>query len=556
MTPWNEGYIVEAARSRETCASTTIALTPFDQKPYRALIQARGETIRRVISELKPVLWLATALDVGCGIGFFSEILRQCGLSVGAFDGREENVMEARRRFPGIPFERGDIEDAAITRMGKFDLVLCFGLLYHLENPMLALRHLRALTGKGLLLESMCVPGKHPALILREEPRAADQSLTDVALYPTEDCLVKMLYRSGFQGVYRVTSLPDHEDFHETAEHVRRRTLLFASVAPFRLRGFEAAAEPQETGDPWAKNGRDASPFSLWKRLRRFADRPLREKYVTVARRARRWLPALPIPLRLPFGAWWLAQNSELDVRLMGKGDSFEGGERKFVACFLRPGMTVLDVGAHHGLYSLLASRHVGQTGKVVAFEPSPRERRRLMRHLHLNACRNVTVQPYALAAESGVADFFVVEGSQDWCNSLRPPAVEQRTSKIHVEVRRADDVIEDLEVQRVDFIKLDVEGAELHFLRGAVRVLWDMRPAILAEVQDCRTQAWGYAAREIIEFLQRLRYRCFDVTVEGQLEPFAPGDGWHDANLVALPEERVDEIRRRLVDERRVRLG
>jgi hypothetical protein len=50
-------------------------------------------------------------------------------------------------------------------------------LLYHLENPMLAIRHLRTL--KGLLLESMCIP------VLREEPAAADQSLTDIALYPS-----------------------------------------------------------------------------------------------------------------------------------------------------------------------------------------------------------------------------------------------------------------------------------------------------------------------------------------------------------------------------------
>jgi Methyltransferase FkbM domain len=69
----------------------------------------------------------------------------------------------------------------------------------------------------------------------------------------------------------------------------------------------------------------------------------------------------------------------------------------------------------------------------------------------------------------------------------------------------------ERLRISRVDFIKLDVEGAELSFLRGAGRVLSGIhRPVISAEVQDIRTRPWGYAAREIIEFLVQARYCWF----------------------------------------------
>jgi hypothetical protein len=80
-----------------------------------------------------------------------------------------------------------------ILQLGWFDLVLCFGLLYHLENPLRAIRHLRGLTEKCLLLESMCLPEEKPSMLLREEPRQEDQSLTDVACYPSEGSLVKML---------------------------------------------------------------------------------------------------------------------------------------------------------------------------------------------------------------------------------------------------------------------------------------------------------------------------------------------------------------------------
>jgi hypothetical protein len=103
--------------------------------------------------------------------------------------------------------------------LGGFDLVLCFGLLYHLENPLLAVRHLRPLTEKCLLLKSMCIPDDKPSILLREEPSESDQGLTDVACYPSEDSLTKMLYRTGFSFVYRLAPLPKHDDFCETFEH-------------------------------------------------------------------------------------------------------------------------------------------------------------------------------------------------------------------------------------------------------------------------------------------------------------------------------------------------
>ena len=535
-----------SARAVERVA---ITLTEFDQRRYLRLIDARGETIRRVVGELRGALGLATALDAGCGVGFFAQMLQECGLSVGGFDGRIENVLEARKRFPEIPFEQGDLESPGIAALGKFDLTLCFGLLYHLENPMLAIRHLRALTGKGLLLESMCIPGSGAGMVLREEPAAADQSLTDIALYPSEACLVKMLYRAGFAAVYRVADLPDHDDFRETPLHARRRTVLFATAVPTRVPGFEKIEEPREVADPWSKTAISGGGASVPGRIWRFLQRPRRAQYISLAYRARRLFPEMPVPLRLPFGAWWLAQKSALDDELIH--DGFEGAEVAFVGRLLRPGMTVLDAGAHHGLYTLLASKRVGRQGRVIAFEPSPRERKRLRRHLRVNRCRNVDVQPCALGDEHREADLFLVQGREDWCNSLRAPQIDARTVSVRVEVERVDDVLEKIGVTRVDFIKLDVEGAELSFLQGACRTLAASRPVILAEVQDLRTRPWGYAAREIIEFLARASYCWFALTANSNLQPISTQLKTYDANLVALPEERAGDIRKLLMEAR-----
>jgi FkbM family methyltransferase len=521
----------------------TITLTEFDQRRYLRLINARGKTIRTVIAKLDAVLRLSTALDAGCGVGFFSQILQECGLRVEGFDGRTENVIEARKRFPEISFEKGDIESADILALGKFDVTLCFGLLYHLENPMLAIRHLRALTGKGLLLESMCIPGSSAGMVWREEPAAADQSLTDIALYPSEACLVKMLYRAGFAGVYRVAELPDHDDFRETPLHARRRTVLFAAVERIAIGGFEQIEEPLTVADPWSKTATGNNGTTLPGRIMGFLRRPRREQYISLAKRARRAFPEMPIPLRLAFGAWWLAQKSALDDDLIHEG--FEDAEMAFVERMLRTGMTVLDVGAHHGLYTLLASKRVGSAGRVIAFEPSARERKRLQRHLRLNRCRNVVVQSCALGDKHREADLFIVEGSEDWCNSLRTPQIDAGTTTERVEVERVDDALNRLGISRVDLIKLDIEGAELSFLQGARRTLAQSRPVILAEVQDLRCRPWGYAAREIIDFLRDANYCWFALTANSILQPISTQLKTYDANLVAIPEERAARFAR-----------
>ncbi len=254
---------------------------------------------------------------------------------------------------------------------------------------------------------------------------------------------MKMLYRAGFAGVYRVAEMPDHDDFRETPLHARRRTVLFAATAPLRVAGFEKIDEPRDVVDPWSKTAISIDGGSIAGRIWRFLRRPWRAQYISLAYKARQVFPEMPMPLRLPFGAWWLAQKSALDDELIHEG--FEDAEMAFVDRLLRPGMTVLDAGAHHGLYTLLASKRVGRRGRVIAFEPSPRERKRLRRHLRANRCKNVDVQSCALGEEQQEANLFLVEGREDWCNSLRAPQIDARTVAVRVEVQRVDDVLEKL---------------------------------------------------------------------------------------------------------------
>ncbi len=511
----------------------------FDAPHARLLSERRKEFLNRLLQELRGVLDLKTALDVGCGIRVFSKYLSSLGLKVTSFDARENNIAEARRRCPEVDFHVLDVEDSRIRQLGQFDLVLCFGLLYHLENPFRAVRNLYAVTGKVLIIETMVSPSQSPVATLMSECHGEDQAVHYVAFVPSEACLIKMLYRAGFAQVYNTTELPNHEDYRASFSHQRRRTVLVASKINLGSSLLRWIPEPQPIRpDIWQTRlgfevQRIASSYSSLRSKVRLRSR-IRAILARVSRR-------LPVLTRLPWRGTVLAWNDVMGQHLR-KHDDFEQGEQAFLLQFLQPGMVVLDIGAHQGLYTLLASEKVGSSGQVFAFEPSPRELRRLRWNLLINRCRNVRVVPSAVGSHEGTAELFVCLGQETGCNSLRPPAVSEPVSKVQVPITTLDRYLERIGTNKVNFVKIDVEGAELEVLKGARRLLSDCRPLILCELADVRTEPWGYPSLEIYQFLAARGYRWFSITPEGRLQPCPRKEHFHE-NLIAVPEEKLGSV-------------
>lgn len=239
--------------------------TAFDSELARGISTVRQVFAAKVLEAVRNEVGLTSALDVGCGVGYFSGFLSKLGFSVVAVDGRAENVQEGKNRYPNITFLTRNVEDPSLPEIGAFDLVLCVGLLYHLQNPFRAIRNLHALTGKVLLLESMCVPGDGMIMELLDEGHVNDQGLDYVAFCPTESCLIKMLYRSGFPCVYRFERLPDDPQFTSTISRKKCRTFLVASQIALTAPNLMLAKEPFRLNlgksDPWATE---------WSRLRDF----------------------------------------------------------------------------------------------------------------------------------------------------------------------------------------------------------------------------------------------------------------------------------------------
>jgi len=225
---------------------------------------------------------------------------------------------------------------------------------------------------------------------------------------------------------------------------------------------------------------------------------------------------------------------------------SFEPNEFSFLHGFLKPGMVFVDVGANDGYYTLFAARRVGPTGRVVAVEPSTRERINLRRNLLRNRIDNVRVVPAALGAAPGDADLRLAHGAHSGHNTLGQFAHDDVTAAQleRVTVNTLDRVADDMKLDRIDFVKIDVEGAEGSVVAGARAVLQSMRPVMLVEINDGALCAQGMGADAL---LRSLRKEChYEILVfssaSGLLERHVDG-GTLSANIVAVPLERLSEF-------------
>ena len=223
----------------------------FDMEHAVRIAESKRDFLQTFVPDLVRAEKLQSGLDVGCGLGFFSGYLERIGLNVVGFDARSSNVAEAMKRNSGVDFYVYDLEDLAVSQLGSFDLVLCLGLLYHLENPFRAIRNLYSVTKKHLVIETIVAPIRRPVAALCREGPGEDQSLQCVALIPSEMCLVNMMYKAGFRAVYRTTVLPDHEDFHSHLMRKKMRTILVASKTGVRSPILQLAREDWSRADMW-----------------------------------------------------------------------------------------------------------------------------------------------------------------------------------------------------------------------------------------------------------------------------------------------------------------
>ena len=179
----------------------------------------------------------------------------------------------------------------------------------------------------------------------------------------------------------------------------------------------------------------------------------------------------------------------------------YEKAETAFIERTLRPGMTVLDVGANIGYYTAMAARRVGPTGRVIALEPDPESFKYLEQTIAANEVGNVVAFQCAAADREAKMTLHISEDNRG-DNRLYEP--DPKWPKVSVAARPADELLKEAGVETVDFIKIDVQGFEASVIAGLKTTLDQSESLTL--IAEFWPKGLRDAGGDPKEFLQQLR--------------------------------------------------
>lgn len=217
-------------------------------------------------------------------------------------------------------------------------------------------------------------------------------------------------------------------------------------------------------------------------------------------------------------GVEFLFVKDRADGGLLGleKYTDFEKGEMDYVFTNVKDGSTVIDIGANFGLYTVSLAKK-NPNIKIHSFEPVGSTFKLLQHNVeHNNVSDKATLNNCALGEEAGELEVTVDRYAGN--HLVMDAKSDNITQKVDVVV--LDEYVTQHNIAKVDFIKCDVEGAELLVLKGAVGILKKDKPNMLLEISDIWTKRFGYTAEELIKFLCDLGYKYKIFLADGSLEP------------------------------------
>lgn len=185
--------------------------------------------------------------------------------------------------------------------------------------------------------------------------------------------------------------------------------------------------------------------------------------------------------------------------------------------CFIRTvqnGWSVIEIGANEGYYTKLFSHLTGKSGCVHAFEP-------ILETFHilesnLECCSNrISLHQLGVSSQKQTTNFYVPKSDSGQSSLLQHETESWKNREIitsSCDVVKLDDFLPVSSIPKINFIKIDVEGAELLCLQGAEKILSKHKPILFIEVSKAWMKTYDYCAADIDKFLRTLKYSKFSV--------------------------------------------
>lgn len=211
----------------------------------------------------------------------------------------------------------------------------------------------------------------------------------------------------------------------------------------------------------------------------------------------------------------------------------YESENFSFLKSACKEGAVVLDIGAHIGLFATIAAKLSGEKGKVFAFEPAPNTIPVLHQTIRINRLLG-KIEPVnqAMGKEVGKITFFVSDTEADNSNSLISYKEDRKLNGVEVAVNTIDNFTAAKKLQKIDFIKIDVEGAEYDTLRGGINVFKTMRPAFILAIHPEPIAKKGDRLEDIYDLLLQLNYTILYNNKEISKEVFCANKELIDLHL------------------------
>lgn len=217
--------------------------------------------------------------------------------------------------------------------------------------------------------------------------------------------------------------------------------------------------------------------------------------------------------------------------------NEFETAETSFVQQYVKSGDSVLDIGTNIGFYALLFSKLVGPQGKVIGFEALDFLYDAAVKSVDENGFSHCTIHNVALGSEKGTAQLIYAPGSTNWGGaflSFDGVGLPDHTA-IPIPVAPLSDF---LEAKRLDFIKIDVEGAEHLVLSSCIDHINETKPIIMSEIHRQQMQrVSGVEPSAYIAMLNSVGYRCYQIDNKGRLgTPLSGNEDFQLVNVAFVP--------------------
>ena len=230
----------------------------------------------------------------------------------------------------------------------------------------------------------------------------------------------------------------------------------------------------------------------------------------------------------------------------------YEKALTEIVQGLLRPGDICLDVGANFGWYSSIFHKYSGPNGQIHAFEPVPPTYHELEENYALmGSPSNVFINNLALGDKADELTINLFEGLSSGHASMSDQGREDAIS-FKCDVVTLDSYLDEKKVGDVNFVKVDIEGAELMFLKGAEKLFAQATPPIwLMEMALQQTSNFGYRPNDLIDFMrERAEYDFYKVDEPNskliKIEGFRDGD--IGANVICFPrgsyQDRLESLK------------